>query len=84
VKEQVFNDFSIADKQCQDTLKLYNEARKITPPLPAQEVRRIEVQYNFMKMKAKDAEEKKKAINSKEINCYAAIVKEINEFLRVK
>jgi hypothetical protein len=84
VKEQVFNDFSIADKQRQETLKLYNEARKITPPLPAQELRRIEVQYDYMKMKAKDAEEKKKAINSKEINCYAAIVKEINEFLRVK
>ena len=35
-------------------------------------------------MKAKDAAEKKKRINTKEINFYAAIVKEVTEFLRVK
>jgi hypothetical protein len=31
-------------------------------------------------MKAKDAAEKKKRINTKEINFYAAIVKEVTEF----
>jgi hypothetical protein len=32
VKENVFNQFSIADKQCQETLKLYNEEREKTHP----------------------------------------------------
>lgn len=35
-------------------------------------------------MKAKDAAEKKKRINTKEINFYAAIVNEVTEFLQVK
>ncbi len=74
----------IADKQCQETLKLYNEVKKKIPPLPAQELCTIEVQYNLMRMKAKDAAENKKTINSKELHFYAAIIKEVAEFLRVK
>jgi hypothetical protein len=42
----------------------------------------IEVQYDLVRMKAKDAAERKKSITTKKINFFAAIVKKVADFCK--
>jgi hypothetical protein len=44
----------------------------------------LEVQYELLQLRAKEAEQRKKSINIKEIDVYASLVKDITEFIRKK
>jgi hypothetical protein len=48
------------------------------------DLRSLQVEYELLRLRAKEAEQQKKLINTKEIDAYATLVKDITTFLRVK
>ena len=63
---------------------LFNTAKNQLPPLSAAELSSIQVQYELLHLKAKDALTEKKKINCNEMDFYATLVKDIASFLRLK
>jgi hypothetical protein len=82
IKEQVYNNYSIIEKQRKETSRLYTGAKNQSTS--AIELQSIQIQYELLRLKAKEAEEKKKKVNAKEIDFYATMVKDVNNFLRQK
>jgi hypothetical protein len=71
VKEQAFYEYSTLEIQYKETQKLYTEAKN-------QNDARMD---ELSRLKAKDAEQMRKLINTKEINVYATLVKDVTTCL---
>eukprot|EP00590_Aulacoseira_subarctica_P003858 CAMPEP_0172421018 /NCGR_PEP_ID=MMETSP1064-20121228/7305_1 /TAXON_ID=202472 /ORGANISM="Aulacoseira subarctica , Strain CCAP 1002/5" /LENGTH=390 /DNA_ID=CAMNT_0013161213 /DNA_START=695 /DNA_END=1864 /DNA_ORIENTATION=- len=84
VKEKSQTEFSTAKFQRKETYKLIQEAKKHAIPLPKEELQALQVQYDQMRIKANVANEKKKKVNNKEIDFYATLVKDLNDFIKLK
>jgi hypothetical protein len=54
IKEQVYNNYSTIEKQCKETSRLYTDAKNQSTF--AIELQPIQIQYELLRLKAKEAE----------------------------